>query len=1580
MAESGLRCEGCSRVLGCCVEILHCGHYFCRECSYKKKELDVACLLCEYCEVEDCDILSSSEDNSIERTIPVKEGISVNFDSSLGADIALKEDPISKFNSKTGMSGDSNAESNQQHPANESTNLQHAIDVDDLQNALTVLIDDALVKANENSSQLNSDIQMLGDIETRHKAFEESVSRQIDEEFHRLFVALEARKFELFAEFREASAAFKAIMEKAARNLQEKKKDLEARARFARELKESPDLTIYCNLSQLIADLMVNIKNEHMIESLKTSPNIRFKINGERIIALLGTIGSISYDVANNQVTSGDSLLPNGSESNLLNVDQKHDHGTTNIMEASCSMDCQSDLVAMVKNEYNMEPDYLPCLESVNSINQTTSMPSFNTATLSHMLPVPDVIVEEIIEDDEDCNGEFVFLSHIVNPCNFYVHRISQNKQLIMFERSLSTQCLMNRKCCPHDILELGEVIAFRSVKRALWCRGRITELIPLESKYTQKPCGPTRYLIEDISRITLFLLDYGSSEIFIVKKFAGTCLTKGDPAFIYQTKVNDLCPYFTKMSLFENEMLRLMDPLALHCSMDIVPRTSDGSWSKDVRNQIFKMTNNKSVQMKVLREENKTLIVDLKKPIGSKTSSDMPISLRDALVFLELAKFPSQVPGLHENEVVAHYKDPELPKNMTDVVVIVCHINDPSDFYINMVGGSKYITAVKKIQDVYNEETDDLKIAYPVIGQACVSKYEDDDQWYRAEIIGLPSPQDVDISYVDFGNVSRVNVADLRLLKEEFLTLPRKAICCRLAYIQPYSDAAQWSSEACKLFEEMVSYKHLRCNSIGMFFENKLSIELFDVNPATVMSINSILVRNKVADFIPCVPGSTDPHLPLKEVWDTVLDQPLDSIEKCIDTISLSERKELDVYISHVVSPNKIFVQWLSTDNILKSLELSLFEKYENSKPESTEWQVDMHVAIQLSNDKIWRRGKINRISEDLVEVFCYDFGMKELTNVTNVRTLDDSLKIYGTMCLECTLMDIQPAGGCKNWTATACDFLYFYLNGAEAKIIIEENAALWPLPVRILRKNEAGQLIDMSDFLVKKGLALRDRRCNKHDSLMEVNKTARTSIGACESVTSASAEPSCAKSNEESNTVEENFTVSDEIAMDVNIEEPYLPPLIPNETTFMAKVSHIAEDGTIYVIQDCLDKDLGILMLDIQNSFKCLGLMAPYDWKKGEGCLIKGSDTMSYRGRVLEILGGDLIKVQYEDFGFTEKIPKCHLYPSIFNQRVPRFCIPCQLVDVLPVGYHWQTDAILFLKELLLERLVDVHLVEPPNVHRDFASIYLYCGNASVSAILELYAYCIPKDYERKTKIEAQSCFKKSHEKKWDIELQELLFSEWDIPILCKYLPLPLPSSTEVFKVKVTHIETPDRMFICFENREEINNDNPESNGDTVTAKLKGMNAKSNILPHLTDFKTEMPCLATYNDGMLHRAKLVSVKRYDPVAFIVEFVDYGSTAVLETCSLFQLHPCLIQYPAKAIKVKLAGFRPPKEDNQKERLPYKPEWSFKAMFEMIELVQGRTLFAKCLPNAAENIVGLFDEKLQPVYIPLLNMGLADPE
>lgn len=61
--------------------------------------------------------------------------------------------------------------------------------------------------------------------------------------------------------------------------------------------------------------------------------------------------------------------------------------------------------------------------------------------------------------------------------------------------------------------------------------------------------------------------------------------------------------------------------------------------WGEEAKVEFLKMVNNKAVLMKVFREEDGVLIVDLQKPPTNKISSDMPVSLRDALVFMELAR-----------------------------------------------------------------------------------------------------------------------------------------------------------------------------------------------------------------------------------------------------------------------------------------------------------------------------------------------------------------------------------------------------------------------------------------------------------------------------------------------------------------------------------------------------------------------------------------------------------------------------------------------------------------------------------------------------------------------------------------------------------------------------------------------------------------------------------------------------------------------------------------------------------------------------------------------------------------------------
>ena len=58
------------------------------------------------------------------------------------------------------------------------------------------------------------------------------------------------------------------------------------------------------------------------------------------------------------------------------------------------------------------------------------------------------------------------------------------------------------------------------------------------------------------------------------------------------------------------------------------------------------------------------------------------------------------------------------------------------------------------------------------------------------------------------------------------------------------------------------------------------------------------------------------------------------------------------------------------------------------------------------------------------------------------------------------------------------------------------------------------------------------------------------------------------------------------------------------------------------------------------------------------------------------------------------------------------------------------------------------------------------------------------------------------------------------------------------------------------------------------------------------------------------------------------------------------------MQYPARAIKVLLAGFKPPLRDVGKTRIPYCPKWSMEALWAMIDCLQGKQLYASSMVSS----------------------------
>uniref|UniRef100_A0A8C5IQR0 RING finger protein 17 n=1 Tax=Junco hyemalis TaxID=40217 RepID=A0A8C5IQR0_JUNHY len=556
----------------------------------------------------------------------------------------------------------------------------------------------------------------------------------------------------------------------------------------------------------------------------------------------------------------------------------------------------------------------------------------------------------------------------------------------------------------------------------------------------------------------------------------------------------------------------------------------------------------------------------------------------------------------------------------------------------------------------------------------------------------------------------------------------------------------------------------------------------------------------------------------------------------------------------------------------------------YRESQPQSVKWEREMHCAVYIHDVGQWQRGQISRIvSETSAEVLLYDSGAEKTVEVSCLRKLEESMKTIRMLAMECSLTEIRPTGGSTQWTATVCECLSYYLTGAQVKIVIQENVVGCALPVKILCKDETGKMTDTAEYLIEQGLALRNRRFGYFSfEHLEVHfEQENTQLDGCNSKIAY----------ERSRTVpEENTTISESEQKSLKMHEPlprpemeevYKSPIVPEAKVFQAVVSCIGGDGTIYIIPKSFETALNKLMAEIQNTFKGLGLLIPYCWRKGEACVVRGSDTVWYRAKIVEVSGSTL-QVQYIDRGYIESIPQCHLYPTTFYTGIPPFCIPCQLYKTLPVSSGTSRCWWVLLKSMpCLVRLRGVLV----------ASLVYIC----------------------------------------------------------------LDSSENLRKCSAT-----ERSASC--------------DSESLSKALKWCNKIVKTLPHLTNFKKELPCLAEYVDGLWYRAKLLSITQLVPVQILVQFVDYGTYLVAPTSRLRRI-PChLLKYPVQAVRVLLAGFRPASDDKNVERIPYSPEWSLKALWTMVDCVEGKRLSTV----SPEVTISLYGDDKNLVHLKLIEMGLAE--
>uniref|UniRef100_I3KFC2 Ring finger protein 17 n=1 Tax=Oreochromis niloticus TaxID=8128 RepID=I3KFC2_ORENI len=1074
---------------------------------------------------------------------------------------------------------------------------------------------------------------------------------------------------------------------------------------------------------------------------------------------------------------------------------------------------------------------------------------------------------------------QWVVVTHIVNPSQFYVQSVAERRESEILSDKINQLC--SGDGCSFTVKDTVETESLIFVKwnEGHWCRARVVEVLQKDSLEPVKTCAVTQ-----LASIRVFFLDHG--------------LTKNGATEASLSAVNN---QLRKVGRAIKMDLAHFAPMVVRCSLkDLVPYDVTKGWSKEAQVEFRNVVGSAAVEMRPLGQDRESLLVDLRKAPMEQFSSSVFISIREYLVFIEVARFYSPV-TLSRKPLL--YYPPVYPKINSEISAMVSHINNPANFYINLVDNMEFMLLSAKLQEFYNDlallEEDKLSIYCPVLGQSCVARL-DDKLWYRARVMGHPGGRNVEVQFVDFGNRKILSVSDLRKIKDEFFALPARAIHCCLSDVIPV-DGESWTDACTNRFISLANQKLVTIIATGTV---GLATGLVDVP-------DQIISGNQKEEPI-------EPQLKLP-----------------------AQLKDLKVRVCHVNSPSSFYVRFAQYDSQLKRISELVKQECAQMEPQDVEWKADMYCAALFNG--VWERAQIGSdiTSSDSAEVRLCDHGKMMKMDVSNLRPLPSFL--IGSVALECTLNDIRPAGGRSTWTDTACDSFSYYLTGASAVMTIKR-----PVPVTLFCSNRMGEFISIADFLVSEGLALRQRkpRCVSDCS------TCIRGSGVLSSTVSGQMPPKPAP---------RSIMTAEKVKTSL-----YQPPELPCLGHIQISISAVGEDGLIYVRTQNLEQ----LKERIQQSMKALPRQKPYTWKSVLGCAVIGPDMLWYRGQLLEVLGGH-VKVQYVDYGLVENIPVVHVYPILLCDDVPQLCMTCQLLGIHPVGGKWQQDAVALMKEVLLNRSVDMNVVELPADPRGPVTVELFIDGLSLSRILCQHEHA---SMDRTVSPDKVSLLMPTAP----------VFDDWDINtelMLGSFTYPNLPQEGEHFKVVVKHMCTPnevDTLYII----NYIHNSCchiKNVNGESLDEALTRINRNIDTVPRLSSFPEGGPCLAAYSDGKYYRARLMKFISVEPVTLLVQHVDFGSDDTLPTSKLRQMPAELLEFPCRALKVKVAGFKAPSVTREENVLPYSPKWSMKAAMEMIDLLH-KNITASVVAQEPELTVLLYSEDGVLVHLPLVSKGLAELE
>ena len=462
----------------------------------------------------------------------------------------------------------------------------------------------------------------------------------------------------------------------------------------------------------------------------------------------------------------------------------------------------------------------------------------------------------------------------------------------------------------------------------------------------------------------------------------------------------------------------------AIHCTLE----NSSSSTNQHTK-KFLEMTSDVEISMNAVELQDDVTVARLTLSDGKNVAEELGLVQQTKIE--ESKESKPVTSGSKVNPTPTDEKYPKAKSPSSAVQVYVSHITSPGDFYIQLVNQeTKLNELMEELAVTYEDETK-WKIESVQEGQACCSKFSEDGQWYRAEVLWRDSTG-VMVRFIDYGNSEMTPIDNVRNITDELVKIPPFAYKCKMASIGMSDGSQQWSTSARERFESLVLDQELTCE-----FVNKNEVKL---------TLNEEDIAEKLLE----IAGVVRPTGEVKQ------DATVEAAQVEFTNYKVAEpslpTEPSACYMSHVRSNGLVYLQLSDEEEKLNSFTESLQEKAAPLQVIPFDLlKVGDFCIAKFSEDQAWYRATVETMSGSAATVRFMDYGNSDtVENPENLKCPTEDLAKEHPYAYECKLQGISIE-------AIDVDKLHEVTDDKELTCVFHSKE----VPYEVVLKNEEGESI---------------------------------------------------------------------------------------------------------------------------------------------------------------------------------------------------------------------------------------------------------------------------------------------------------------------------------------------------------------------------------------------------------------------------------------------------------------------------------------------------------------------------------------